>query len=448
MDEETIRNHDELYDKAINYYHDNNFEQALPLFIKLYELKKNDDEEIDTIMFWIGNTCYFLDDINNSFIFLEESYKIRIDKYKMDDPLVSNIQFHYAKTLFKLDRVEEALLIFQTVLPNRIKQLGKNDSIVIDIEDWIGYCFYTLKKYEESLKIYLNLRNRSTEVLRAKILGFIGTNLSALKRDHEAVKFFEESYLEAKKHVDEPNELLATTSLNYADALVIIGKYSKASKKFDEYFELYDKLKYEYNFGWFDFRMLHADLYYRQGNYEKALDIFENAYDIGRTLKIKNPNYVASAKNQVAHVLYDLERYEEATEHFLGLYESFKDIYGKNSYDASLILSWIGSCYYILEDYKKALKYYKKCFEKLKLILEPDNDTLKTVKYSYANALYEIERYEEALVLYRELYLNEYKSGDENEYLIPLCDTLLHLDMYDEYDELVKGNIKINNKIH
>lgn len=440
-----LKSQKQLYDKAVDYFDEQDFESSTLLFEALCNL---DDEDYKNF-FYAGISSYFIANFEDAIVFFDKSLKLEPNHF---DALLFK-----SWSYFLLDKYDEALQTSSEAyaLESNNEILFLESSILLELEEF--------ENANEFLELYLNNSNSNdkfyTDALFKKAICLFslgGDNRllealdlidKALLINHDDVEFLNLKGLllnlsdkeKAKELYSKSIELDGTWEVPYLN----LGKLYFDEGLFNEALDLFEKalnLKYDFADAW----------YYKALTYQSLKDHINAKVAIEKALKLNKDNfdYILT----MAQILDELDL-DEANNYF-DKFLTIEDEFGEGYIDK----------YYIFQEEDSKLKEPAKSETKEESpqnltqkedIPEPQKDTIKpqednlkakeenTTQKDFSDDEYIIVVHDDEEEDTSDVSYGRWATSSENEPKVNLDGIFIDKELeYSEYKELSDNELK------
>ena len=350
---------DELYNKGMNLYNAEKYEEAIPYFEKCEKLEENYSEiKISSIL--LLSTCYStIENYTEAIKYEYQLSEIFKQLFGEDDSNYASALVNMALHNYYLGNVQEAITLGTQGVEIQKKILGEEHPDYVSTLIMLATYYVDANNYQEAIKIDTEIVTIQKKTLGeedpdyATSLHILAANYRKLGNYREAIRFCTQA-MEIRKKV------LGENHPDYAETLHYL-----------------------------------AMDYYEIGNYQEALRLCSEATEIRKKVLGENHiDYVASLGN-LASYHSELGNYQEAINLNTQLVEISKKMFGKEHPDYAMALDNLASSYYFVGNYQEAIKLGTQAMEIRKKTLGGENS-------EYAASLNNLAIYYSALGNYQE----------------------------------------------
>ncbi len=238
----------------------------------------------------------------------------------------------------------------------------------------------------------------ATEIFdKADSIKAVGDRYYKAKRYTEAISFYNEAALLAKKVDNGDNASYVMAIYNMAYAYSTAGDKQNAIKYYiltkDAAGKVYGKENNKYA------GVLNqiGIEYYNIGEYKKALEYFIPSMEIRKRILGEDSLEYAKMLNNIGSVYSDMGDYENELKYIQQALEIRKKVLGENHIDYAQSLNNMGVAYNHLGDYKNALKYHLQSLEIKKIVIGTEDPDYIASLINIGNNYRNIGNYQNAL---------------------------------------------------
>ncbi|GAA4282170.1 CHAT domain-containing protein [Gaetbulibacter aestuarii] len=409
-------NWENTFDQGFEFFEAKNFNDALPIFKKAYDLGKiifvNNEEEFAETAYQLAYTYDILRDYKKSLpLYLEALNNLRLNN-KEKEP-------YFAKMLLRVGTIYGFIGDFDNsikLLEEGLKLIemvqGKENLYYSQTLNKISIAYKKIGDYDKAIK-YNKSSNEIIENLLGNQNSSYAKNLTSLSQIYIEMGLYDEALTNLNKALsilkDQDRKDIAYIQAVFTKAVLSHNQYDfkQEIKLLEEVKSLTEQDKTIY----ISANNNLAVAYEEMGDYEKALSI---ALEVANSTAENDPNYPVRLQN-VAYSYSELGEFSKALKTYDLALKSSEKIFGLNHPKNADILDCMGQLYLKKGDLVPAKELFEEALEIFLKNFDTNHSEYGFYLNHYTNALLELNQYDEAIdLMHKNLKISEANSSTEN----------------------------------
>ena len=394
--------------QALQYLRQGQFQQALPLVEKAFEIRGNklgkthqDTLVTQTILAVIYQELGRSEALPLSKTAYRLSQQTLGDRHEVTLTSLNNLVMIYQK----LGSLSEALPLLEKNYRLSQEVLGEKHPTTLERLTNLVTVYQKLGRHDEALPLFEKGYRLSQEVLGEKhptsllILNNLATTYQNLGRHDEALPLFEKSYRLSKEVLGEQHPTSLSIINNLATTYQSLGSNDEALPLYEKGYRLSQEVLGEKHPNTLTSLNNLAGIYEDLGRYDEALPLFEKGYRLSQeVLGEEHPTSLLILYN-LATVYQSLGRFSEALPLFVKSYRFHKKVLGNQHPKTIESLLSLATIYQELGLFNIALLLSEKDYHLAKEVLGDKHTNTLTSLNNLAMVYQDLGRLSEALLL-------------------------------------------------
>lgn len=453
---------DTCFDVGIEYYENNDYENALLYFEKALNIYRNENGEnhptVASSYNNIGVVYEALTEYEKALFYYQKALLIKRIICGEEHKEVAKMYYLMASVFRKMEQYHKAIEYETKSLEILKKLFGENHIYIANSYKTIGSDFFYLDEYEQSLKylfqaleIALNEYGKYNNYI-LNLYTLICFNLYEQKNNHLAK--YQLEILKIKKNMKAEDFSNSIDPYDYiASILINQEKYEQALGYYMSLLEMRKIVFGEMHISVRESYHCIGKLLYSQKKYEQALIYFQKALEITIYLNGEKHIDTAVAYSNVGNIYAVLMKYDKALECYNNALEINKVFYGNNHSSIADLYKNIGKLFEDQVLIDEAIDCYEKVLQ-IQRELFGDDNILLAAAYNKIGALYSEKGDNDNALFYSMYALNlriENYGEMHNEVLDSLNtigSILVSKEMYEQAFDFFSRELSIMKKIY